>query len=155
MKARLKFMIDDYGVEEFRKLVEAKLGFALENLAEMPLPETESDHMGIHEQKQQGLNYVGFPVYLGLMSGRQMARACDADGVVRRRHSAHSAAEFYRHRHSNRTTRRRDRAGRRDRLPTRSGTDCTPRRSDVSAIRTATTPSLPPRPNSRRLSSGW
>ena len=72
VKARLKFMIDDYGPEEFRKLVEAKLGFALENLDEMPIPETESDHMGIREQKQPGLNYVGFPVYLGLMSGRQM-----------------------------------------------------------------------------------
>jgi sulfite reductase beta subunit-like hemoprotein len=72
VKARLKFMIDDYGVDEFRKLVEAKLGFALENLAEMPIAETESDHMGIHAQKQPGLNYVGFPVYLGLMSGKQM-----------------------------------------------------------------------------------
>jgi sulfite reductase beta subunit-like hemoprotein len=72
VKARLKFMIDDYGPDEFRKLVEAKLGFALENLAEMPIAETESDHMGIREQKQRGLNYVGFPVYLGLMSGRQM-----------------------------------------------------------------------------------
>ena len=30
VKARLKFMIDDYGPEEFRKLVEARLGFALE-----------------------------------------------------------------------------------------------------------------------------
>jgi ferredoxin-nitrite reductase len=28
--------------------------------------------MGIREQKQPELNYVGFPVYLGLMSGRQM-----------------------------------------------------------------------------------
>ena len=72
VKARLKFMIDDYGVEEFRKLVEAKLGFALEDLAEMPIPETDSDHTGIHEQKQPGLHYVGFPVYLGPMSGRQM-----------------------------------------------------------------------------------
>src|SRR5271166_3157129 len=72
VKARLKFMIDDYGTEEFRRLVEARLGFALEDLAEMPLPETESDHMGIRAQKQPGLNYVGFPVYLGLMSGRQM-----------------------------------------------------------------------------------
>jgi ferredoxin-nitrite reductase len=72
VKARLKFMIDDYGPEEFRRLVEARLGFALENLAATPLPETESDHMGIHQQQQPGLNYVGFPVYLGLMSGRQM-----------------------------------------------------------------------------------
>ena len=72
VKARLKFMIDDYGAEEFRRLVEARLGFALEDLAATPIPETESDHMGVCEQKQPGLNYVGFPVYLGLMSGRQM-----------------------------------------------------------------------------------
>jgi len=72
VKARLKFMIDDYGPEEFRKLVEARLGFALENLAELPVAEAESDHTGIHEQKQTGLHYVGFPVYLGVMSGRQM-----------------------------------------------------------------------------------
>ncbi len=72
VKARLKFMIDDYGVEEFRKLVEARLGFALEDLAEMPLADRESDHTGIHEQKIPGLFYAGFPVYLGLMSGQQM-----------------------------------------------------------------------------------
>ncbi|HTR60471.1 MAG TPA: nitrite/sulfite reductase, partial [Candidatus Binataceae bacterium] len=72
VKARLKFMIDDYGPEEFRRMVEARLGFALENLAELPLADEESDHMGIHEQKQPGRHYVGFPVYLGLMSGKQM-----------------------------------------------------------------------------------
>ncbi len=72
VKARLKFMIDDYGPEEFRRLVEARLGFDLERLEEMPVAEEESDHMGIHEQKQPGLFYVGVPVYLGLMSGTQM-----------------------------------------------------------------------------------
>ena len=77
VKARLKFMIDDYGPVEFRKLVEARLGFALEDLDAMPLAETDSDHMGVREQKQSGLNYVGFPVYLGLMSGRQMRAIAD------------------------------------------------------------------------------
>jgi sulfite reductase beta subunit-like hemoprotein len=77
VKARLKFMIDDYGPVEFRKLVEARLGFALENLDAMPLAETDSDHMGVREQKQPGLNHVGFPVYLGLMSGRQMRAIAD------------------------------------------------------------------------------
>ncbi len=72
VKARLKFMIDDYGVDAFRDLVEARLGHPLEPLDEMPLPEAESDHMGIHEQKQPGRYYVGFPVRLGLMNGRQM-----------------------------------------------------------------------------------
>lgn len=72
VKARLKFMIDDYGAEGFRKLVEDRLGSAMENLDEMPLADAESDHMGIHEQKPSGHFYVGFPVYLGLMSGSQM-----------------------------------------------------------------------------------
>jgi sulfite reductase (ferredoxin) len=87
VKARLKFMIDDYGPEEFRKLVEARLGHALEDLAEMPLADSESDHMGIHEQKMPGLFYAGFPVYLGLMSGKQMrevaAVAAEFNGSIR------------------------------------------------------------------------
>jgi ferredoxin-nitrite reductase len=78
VKARLKFMIDDYGVEAFRALVEGRLGQRLEDLPELPLPEAESDHMGIHEQKGAGVFYAGFPVYLGLMSGRQMRDLADA-----------------------------------------------------------------------------
>lgn len=77
VKARLKFMIDDYGVEAFRKLVEDRLGRTLESLDEMPVAATESDHMGVHEQKTPGFYYVGFPVYLGLMSGRQMRAVAD------------------------------------------------------------------------------
>jgi sulfite reductase beta subunit-like hemoprotein len=87
VKARLKFMIDDYGVEAFRELVEKRLERKLEDLAELPLPDSESDHMGVHEQPQAGLLYAGFPVYLGLMSGKQMrqlaAIASDIDGDIR------------------------------------------------------------------------
>ncbi len=72
VKARLKFMIDDYGPDEFRKLVEARLGRQLE-----PLADRDSDHMGISEQKQAGFYHVGFPVYLGTMSGSQMVRIAD------------------------------------------------------------------------------
>ena len=87
VKARLKFMIDDYGVEAFRELVEKRLERKLEDLTEMPLPDAESDHMGIHEQPQAGLLYAGFPVYLGLMSGKQMrqlaAIASEIGGDIR------------------------------------------------------------------------
>ncbi|HZT50311.1 MAG TPA: hypothetical protein VFA22_00170, partial [Stellaceae bacterium] len=76
-KARLKFMIDDYGVEEFRKLVEKRLGRELETLAELPLPEAESDHMGIHEGRIPDTLYVGFPVYLGLATGAQLIAIAD------------------------------------------------------------------------------
>jgi len=82
VKARLKFMIDDYGVEAFRGLVEQRLGFQLETLADMPLPDAESDHMGIHEQKENGRFYVGIPVRLGLMNGIQMREIADAAEAV-------------------------------------------------------------------------
>jgi sulfite reductase beta subunit-like hemoprotein len=72
VKARLKFMIDDYGPAGFRKLVEERLGYAMEDLPELPLPDREGEHIGVHEQKTPGRYYAGFPVRLGLMSGRQM-----------------------------------------------------------------------------------
>jgi ferredoxin-nitrite reductase len=77
VKARLKFMIDDYGPDAFRELVENRLGRRLDPLAEMPLPDAESDHMGVHEQRTPGVFYIGFPVRLGLMSGKQMGALAD------------------------------------------------------------------------------
>jgi sulfite reductase beta subunit-like hemoprotein len=77
VKARLKFMIDDYGVDEFRKLVEKRLARELETLTELPLPQSESDHMGIHEGRAAGTLYAGFPVYLGFAKGAQMIAIAD------------------------------------------------------------------------------
>ncbi len=77
VKARLKFMIDDYGVEEFRRLVEQRIGRPLETLDELPLPESEGEHMGVHAQKTPGLLYAGFPVRLGLVTGAQMIQVAD------------------------------------------------------------------------------
>lgn len=77
VKARLKFMIDDYGPERFRELVEERLGRKLPDLPQLPQPVGAADHSGIHRQKQEGLHYVGFPVSLGLMSGEQMIRVAE------------------------------------------------------------------------------
>src|SRR5437016_6799062 len=72
VKARLKFMIDDVGAEGMRERAEAKLGRRLEDFT-LPPPEVQpSDHMGVHEQKQPDLRYIGVPVHLGLVSGDQM-----------------------------------------------------------------------------------
>ncbi len=77
VKARLKFMIDDYGPEKFREMVEEKLGHKLTDLSQAPVPQEETGHIGVHAQKQPGLFYVGFPVSLGLMKGEQMMRVAD------------------------------------------------------------------------------
>lgn len=83
IKARLKFMVDDYGVEAFRNLIETKLGRKLEDFSEQPAanapvqPIGRTSHLGIHEQKQKGFHYVGFPVLIGRFTGEQMTRVAD------------------------------------------------------------------------------
>jgi sulfite reductase beta subunit-like hemoprotein len=82
VKARLKFMVDDYGPAGFRKLVEERLGYAMEDLPELSLPDREGEHIGVHEQKTPGRFYAGFPVRLGLMSGQQMRELAGIAGEI-------------------------------------------------------------------------
>ena len=75
-RARMKFMVDDLGPAVFRTRVEERLGRRLEDGAAPPAPH-EGDHAGVHPQRQEGLLYAGFPVYLGLMNGEQMIALAD------------------------------------------------------------------------------
>ncbi len=76
-KARLKFLVDDYGPDGVREAVENRLGRALEPLASVPVPYGPADHLGPHPQKQPGLYYVGFPVFLGQVTGHQTVQIAD------------------------------------------------------------------------------
>jgi len=76
VKARLKFMVDDYGPDRFRDLIEQRLGRQLEHVPG-PSPAPLSEHIGVHPQKQEGLSYIGFPAFLGMMNGEQMVRLAD------------------------------------------------------------------------------
>ncbi len=71
VKARMKFMVDDYGPDGIRAEVERRLGRRLADLELAPSGEA-GDHMGVHPQRQPGLSYVGVPVHVGLISGDQM-----------------------------------------------------------------------------------
>lgn len=70
-KARIKFLVDDYGPEAVRAMVEARLGRRLED-GRAPEPAHDTDHLGIHPQKQEGQVYVGVPVPMGWISGDQL-----------------------------------------------------------------------------------
>lgn len=70
-RARLKFLVDDYGPEQVRAAIERRLGYSLADLVEPPRPLGQTDHLGIHRQKQDGRYYLGFPVPQGLVSGEQ------------------------------------------------------------------------------------
>jgi sulfite reductase beta subunit-like hemoprotein len=77
VKARLKFMVDDIGVEGMLERVEAKLGRTLERYELPPVDVQPSAHTGVHAQKQEGLSYIGVPVKLGLTTGDQLIAVAD------------------------------------------------------------------------------
>src|SRR3954453_24106664 len=77
VKARLKFMVDDIGPEGMRERLEARLGRKLEDFVLPPIHVQPSNHLGVHEQKQEGLYTIGVPVHLGLISGDQMIAIAD------------------------------------------------------------------------------
>ncbi|HEY0581945.1 MAG TPA: nitrite/sulfite reductase [Chloroflexota bacterium] len=76
-KARLKFLVDDYGVDGVREAVEKRLGRSLETLQQAPRPVGSVDHLGPHRQKQDGRFYIGFPVFLGHVTGAQTIQIAD------------------------------------------------------------------------------
>src|SRR5438874_2052497 len=76
-KARLKFLVDDYGPDGVREAVEKQLGRKLEPLQTVPRPAGVTDHLGPRPQKQAGLFYIGFPVFLGKVTGEQTIQIAD------------------------------------------------------------------------------
>jgi len=75
-KARLKYVLDALGVDKFMTLVEEKLGRKLVRVpAEAISPRPAYDrhaHIGVHVQKQAGLNWIGVVLPVGKLTGDQM-----------------------------------------------------------------------------------
>lgn len=77
VKARLKFMLDDVGPEAFRAQVEERLGYRLPDLTAVPKPIGETAHLGVQPQKESGKYAIGFPVYLGIVTGGKLKAVAD------------------------------------------------------------------------------
>ena len=77
-RARLKFLMADWGPERFREVVEREyLGFALPDGDPPPSSVTgQRDHVGVFEQKD-GRMYVGFAPRAGRIAGHQLRRVAD------------------------------------------------------------------------------
>jgi ferredoxin-nitrite reductase len=75
-KARLKYVLDAMGFERFLDLVEEKLGRKLTRvLAEAIRPRpafSRTAHIGVHPQRQAGLNWIGVVLNVGRLSPEQM-----------------------------------------------------------------------------------
>jgi len=76
LKARMKYVIDGMGMDKFLALVEQKLGTALTRVpAEALAPRPAFDrmaHIGVHGQKQDGLNWIGVSLPVGKITCEQM-----------------------------------------------------------------------------------
>ncbi|MGW9195811.1 nitrite/sulfite reductase [Micromonospora chersina] len=76
-RARLKFLVADWGVAKFREVLEKEyLGRALLDGPAATLPAKPVDHIGVHPQRD-GDNYVGAAPIVGRVSGTQLARLAD------------------------------------------------------------------------------
>ena len=75
-KARLKYVLDALGFDKFLALVEEKLGTTLTRMpAEAIAPRPDFDraaHIGVHPQKQDGLNWIGVVLPVGKLTATQM-----------------------------------------------------------------------------------
>jgi ferredoxin-nitrite reductase len=75
-KARLKYVLDAWGFDKFLVAVEEKLGRTLTRVpADALEPRPVFDrlaHIGVHPQKQDGLNWIGIVLPVGKMSLPQM-----------------------------------------------------------------------------------
>lgn len=75
-KARLKYVLDDWGFEKFLAAVEDKLGDKLARVGAAHVkPRPEADrmaHLGVHPQIQPGLNWIGLVLPVGKLTAEQM-----------------------------------------------------------------------------------
>jgi ferredoxin-nitrite reductase len=75
-KARLKYVLDAWGFDKFLAAVEEKLGRKLVRVPPQAIVARPAydrlAHIGVHPQKQAGLNWVGVVLKLGRLSPEQM-----------------------------------------------------------------------------------
>ena len=82
-KARLKHLLETMSLDEFRALVEKKLGSPLRRAPYDPAQmrwasqELPHSHVGDFPQKQRGLNYVGATCPVGQITPKQMLRLAE------------------------------------------------------------------------------
>jgi sulfite reductase (ferredoxin) len=76
-RARLKFLLADWGTAKFREVLEKEyLGRALVDGPAPDLPAKPIDHIGVYKQRD-GRNYVGAAPVVGRSSGTQLSKLAD------------------------------------------------------------------------------
>ncbi len=86
--ARMRYLVQELGPDAFRAEVVSRLNFEPRSGAQSLSTGYRRDHVGVHPQRQEGLNYVGCVVPVGRLSGRDLVEAARlaetyGDGTVR------------------------------------------------------------------------
>jgi precorrin-3B synthase len=77
-RARIKFLVDEWGVERLRSEVERRVGRSLPVSVEPAEPvDPHRDHLGVHPQLEPGLYYLGGSTLRGRFTAEQMIGAAD------------------------------------------------------------------------------
>lgn len=72
-KARLMWLIEEWGMDKFRSMIEAELGYHLPTAAEEDeIDWDKRDHVGVYPQNQPGLNFVGLHIPVGRLYANEM-----------------------------------------------------------------------------------
>jgi sulfite reductase (ferredoxin) len=91
-RARIKFLVADWGVERFREVLQDEyLGRRLVDGPAPPVPQGSRDHVGVHQQAD-GRFYVGLAPTVGRVSGTtlvRLAEVAEAHGSQRVRTTPH------------------------------------------------------------------
>jgi ferredoxin-nitrite reductase len=77
-RARFKFLVADWGVEKMAAAVAERLEFKLDAHTDFEVPkDQETDHLGIHAQKQAGLFWVGVNFAGGRIHDSKLEKIAD------------------------------------------------------------------------------
>ena len=76
-KARLAFLIEEWGVARFRAELERRVDRPLASAGKDQRTPKHTDHVGVFRQQQTGLNFVGLAVPVGRMTSEQMQQVAD------------------------------------------------------------------------------
>ncbi|MCF2971857.1 ferredoxin--nitrite reductase [Synechococcus sp. Nb3U1] len=72
-KSRLMWLVDEWGIEKFRATLESQIGHTLPTAAEKDeVLWHKRDLIGVHAQKQPGLNFVGLHVPVGRLQALEL-----------------------------------------------------------------------------------
>lgn len=76
-KTRLAFLLADWGAARFRAALESRAGRPLHRAGADARTDTRTDHIGLHPQRQPGLNYAGLCVPVGRITAAQLRGVAD------------------------------------------------------------------------------